>query len=39
VIAIERELGIAVKYVGIGEGVDDLIVFDPQNFVDSLLDA
>jgi signal recognition particle GTPase len=32
-------LGIAVKYVGIGEGVDDLIVFDPQNFVDSLLDA
>ena len=39
VIAIERELGIAVKYVGIGEGGDDLIVFDPQNFVDSLLDA
>jgi fused signal recognition particle receptor len=39
VVAIERELGIAVKYVGIGEGVDDLIVFDPQRFVDSLLDA
>jgi fused signal recognition particle receptor len=39
VVAIERELGIAVKYVGVGEGVDDLIVFDPQNFVDSLLDV
>jgi len=39
VVAIERELGIPVKFVGIGEGVDDLIVFDPQHFVDSLLDA
>jgi fused signal recognition particle receptor len=39
VVAIERELGIPVKFVGIGEGVDDLIVFDPQRFVDSLLDA
>jgi fused signal recognition particle receptor len=39
VVAIERELGIPVKYVGIGEGVGDLIVFDPQDFVDSLLDA
>jgi len=39
VIAIERELAIPVKFVGIGEGVDDLIVFDPQHFVDSLLDA
>ena len=39
VVAIERELGIPVKYVGIGEGVDDLIVFEPRAFVDSLLDA
>ena len=39
VVAIERELAIPVKFVGIGEGVDDLIVFDPQHFVDSLLDA
>jgi fused signal recognition particle receptor len=39
VVAIEREMGIAVKYVGIGEGVDDLILFDPENFVDSLLDV
>jgi fused signal recognition particle receptor len=39
VVAIERELGIPVKYVGIGEGVGDLIVFNPDDFVDSLLDA
>jgi fused signal recognition particle receptor len=39
VVAIERELGIPVKYVGIGEGVGDLIVFNPRDFVDSLLDA
>jgi fused signal recognition particle receptor len=39
VIAIERELGIPVKYVGVGEGVGDLIVFEPGAFVDSLLDA
>jgi fused signal recognition particle receptor len=37
VIAIERDLGIPVKFVGVGEGVDDLIVFDPEAFVDSLL--
>jgi fused signal recognition particle receptor len=39
VIAIERELGIPVKFVGVGEGVDDLIVFDPEAFVDSLVKA
>jgi fused signal recognition particle receptor len=39
VIAIERELGIPVKFVGVGEGTDDLIVFDPEAFVDSLLGA
>jgi fused signal recognition particle receptor len=39
VIAIERELGIPVKYVGVGEGLGDLIVFEPRAFVDSLLDA
>jgi fused signal recognition particle receptor len=37
VVAIERDLGIPVKFVGVGEGVDDLIVFEPENFVDSLL--
>ena len=39
VVAIERELGIAVKFVGVGEGADDLIAFDPSAFVDSLLEA
>ncbi len=39
VVAIERDLGIPVKFVGVGEGVDDLIVFDPAAFVESLLDA
>jgi fused signal recognition particle receptor len=38
-VAIERELGIPVKFVGIGEGVGDLIAFDPREFVDSLLGA
>jgi fused signal recognition particle receptor len=37
VIAIERDLGVPVKFVGVGEGVDDLIVFDPEEFVDSLV--
>lgn len=37
VVAIERDLGIPVKFVGVGEGVGDLIVFEPEAFVDSLL--
>ncbi len=39
VVAIERELGIPVKFVGVGEGVEDLIAFDPEQFVESLLDT
>jgi fused signal recognition particle receptor len=39
VVAIERDLGIPVKFVGVGEGVDDLIAFEPEAFVDSLLDT
>jgi fused signal recognition particle receptor len=39
VVAIERDLNIPVKYVGIGEGVHDLIIFEPEAFVDSLLDT
>lgn len=39
VVAIERELGIPVKYIGVGEGVEDLVVFEPESFVDSLLGA
>ena len=36
VIAIQRELGIPVKLVGLGEEVDDLADFDPEAFVDAL---
>ncbi|MGA9596553.1 MAG: signal recognition particle-docking protein FtsY [Acidimicrobiia bacterium] len=36
-IAVERELGIPVKYIGVGEGVGDLIPFEPEAFVDALL--
>ena len=36
VIAIQSQLGIPVKLVGLGETADDLIVFDPDEFVDAL---
>jgi len=36
VVAIQRELGLPVKLVGLGEGVGDLIDFDPEAFVDAL---
>ncbi len=38
VFAVESELGIPVKLVGLGEGVDDLVDFDPDAFVDALFD-
>jgi fused signal recognition particle receptor len=38
VIAVQRELGVPVKLVGLGEGPDDLAPFDPEDFVDALLD-
>ncbi len=37
-IAVERELGMPVKFIGIGEGIDDLIPFEPRAFVDALLE-
>ena len=37
VVAVQRELGVPVKLVGIGEGPDDLAPFDPEAFVDALL--
>jgi fused signal recognition particle receptor len=37
VIAVQRELGIPVKLVGLGEGAHDLAPFDPEAFVDALL--
>ncbi len=38
VVAVQRELGVPVKLVGVGEGPDDLAPFDPETFVDALLD-
>jgi fused signal recognition particle receptor len=38
VFAIETELGIPVKLVGVGETIDDLMAFDPVEFVDALFD-
>ena len=39
VVAIQRQLGIPVKLVGLGEGIDDLADFDPEAFVDALFTA
>jgi fused signal recognition particle receptor len=39
VIAVQRELGVPVKLVGLGEGADDLAPFEPEAFVDALLDG
>jgi fused signal recognition particle receptor len=37
VISVQRELGVPVKLIGLGEGPDDLAPFDPVQFVDALL--
>jgi fused signal recognition particle receptor len=37
VISVQRELGVPVKLVGLGEGPDDLAPFDPVQFVDALV--
>ena len=37
VISVQRELGVPVKLVGLGEGPDDLAPFEPETFVDALL--
>jgi fused signal recognition particle receptor len=37
VVAVQRELGVPVKLVGLGEGADDLAPFEPDAFVDALL--
>jgi fused signal recognition particle receptor len=38
VVQVQRELGVPVKLVGLGEGADDLAPFDPEVFVDALLE-
>ena len=37
VISVQKELGVPVKLVGLGEGPDDLAPFDPEDFVDGIL--
>ncbi len=38
VVAIVRELGLPLRFVGTGETIDDLVPFDAQTFVNSLFD-
>jgi fused signal recognition particle receptor len=37
VVAIRQQMGIPVKYVGVGEKIDDLALFSPDDFVDALI--
>ena len=37
VVAVERDLGVPVKLIGVGEGMEDLIPFEPEPFVEALL--
>jgi fused signal recognition particle receptor len=36
-LAIQRELGLPIKLIGVGETVEDLVAFDPDEFVEALL--
>ena len=36
VISIKKKLGIPVRFIGVGEGIDDLDLFDPTEFCDAL---
>ena len=37
VVAVKQRLGLPVRFIGVGEGIDDLIPFDPQGFAEELL--
>jgi fused signal recognition particle receptor len=37
-VAIAQDLGLPIKYVGVGEGIDDLIPFSPDEYVDALFE-
>jgi fused signal recognition particle receptor len=39
VTAIRRELGVPIRFVGLGESVDDLVPFDPKEFAEHLIAA
>jgi fused signal recognition particle receptor len=36
IVAIARELGLPIRFIGVGEKVDDLLAFDPEKFIESL---
>lgn len=38
IFAVKQKVGLPVKYIGVGEGIDDLEVFDPQTYVEALFD-
>jgi len=38
VIAIARELNLPIRFVGVGEKIDDLLPFEPEKFIQSLFD-
>jgi fused signal recognition particle receptor len=38
-LAIERELGIPIKYIGVGESIGDFQAFDGQAYIQSLLEG
>ncbi|HBH11533.1 MAG TPA: signal recognition particle-docking protein FtsY, partial [Clostridiales bacterium] len=38
IIPVQKELDVPVKYVGLGEKLDDLQLFDPNNFVDAIFE-
>jgi fused signal recognition particle receptor len=38
IVSIQEELGVAVKYIGVGEDVEDLQPFDAARFVEALFD-
>ncbi|MDR3111229.1 MAG: signal recognition particle-docking protein FtsY [Planctomycetaceae bacterium] len=38
-VAIRKQMGLPVKYVGVGESADDLIIFDSDNFVDAMFET
>jgi fused signal recognition particle receptor len=39
VVAIARELGLPIRFIGVGEKIDDLLPFDPERFIESLFEV
>ncbi len=37
-VAIARELNLPIRYIGVGEKIDDLLPFEPDRFVESLFE-